>query len=230
MQEFLNLYSKIENPTFEMVLFTFLLAFVLAVMIALTYYYTTPTTLKTSNFVQAMILSALIASMVIQSTGNSVASGLGMLGALTIIQFRSSFRDPRDIIFMFAALGSGIACGSYVFFIAVAGAVGFCLAAFMLRFTPFHLGNHLIWELRIRVDNPEKMLIAEQILVIFCEKIIAEGIKSENGKSDLMYKELDYLITFKDDLQYKNFVETLEKQSVSVRKLSKQSNEFRNGD
>jgi hypothetical protein len=88
----------------------------------------------------------------------------------------------------------------------------------------------LIWELRIRVDNPEKMLIAEQILVIFCEKIIAEGIKSENGKSDLMYKELDYLITFKDDLQYKNFVETLEKQSVSVRKLSKQSNEFRNGD
>ena len=110
MEDFLSLYSKIENPTLEMVFFTFLLSFLLGVVIAVIYTKTTPNTIKTPNFVQAMILSAIISSTVIQSTNNSIASGLGILGALTIIQFRTNFRDPRDIIFMFAAISTGLAC------------------------------------------------------------------------------------------------------------------------
>jgi hypothetical protein len=126
MQEFLSLYSKMENPTLEMVLFTFLLAFLCSVSIGFTYYFTTPTTLKTANYIQALVLSSVIATMILQSIGDNVASGLGIIGALTIINFRTAFRDPRDIIFMFAALGVGIACGSYVFVIAAAGTAMFC--------------------------------------------------------------------------------------------------------
>ncbi len=116
MQEFLSLYANVSNPTFEMVLFTFLLSFLLSVTIAVTYMKTTPPTLKSTNFVQAMILSALISATVVQSTNSSLASGVGLLGALTIIQFRSTFRDPRDVIFMFAAISAGISCGSFVFY------------------------------------------------------------------------------------------------------------------
>src|SRR5688572_25695809 len=141
MEDFLSLYSKIENPTIEMVFFTFLLSFLLGVVIAVIYTKTTPNTIKTPNFVQAMILSAIIASTVIQSTNNSIASGLGILGALTIIQFRTNFRDPRDIIFMFAAISTGIACGSYVFLIAIIGICGFGVIAIVLSYTPFYLGN-----------------------------------------------------------------------------------------
>ena len=163
MQNFLSLYSKIENPTFQMVLFTFLLAFICSSLIAFTYYFTTPITLKTPNFIQALILSSLIATMILQSIGDNVASGLGILGALTIINFRTSFRDPRDIIFMFAALGVGISCGSYVFVIAGTGTGIFCLMAFALKFTPFDLGNHFIWELRIRLNDKSEIEIVEKI-------------------------------------------------------------------
>ena len=46
-----------------------------------------------------------------------LARGLGILGTLAIIRFRTPIRDPRDMIFLFACLGVGIACGANVPFV-----------------------------------------------------------------------------------------------------------------
>jgi uncharacterized membrane protein YhiD involved in acid resistance len=226
MQNFLSLYSKIENPTPEMVVFTFLLAFLLSSLIALTYYKTTPTTLKTANYIQALMLSSLIATMILQSIGDNVASGLGILGALTIINFRTSFPDPRDIIFMFAALGVGIACGSYVFLIAIMGAVGFCLIAFALQFTPFHLGNHLIWQIRVRMSDESKMVILEEFLSKYCQQFTLDAIRNDSTKEGEVYQERDYTVVFKDDRKQKELLTKIEDAGIVVRRFNKQNNDF----
>lgn len=227
MQELLSLYANIENPTLEMVLFTFILAFLLSVIIAVTYTKTTPNTLKSANFIQAMVLSSLIAATVVQSTNNSLAAGVGLLGALTIIQFRSTFRDPRDVIFIFAAISAGVACGSYVFLAAVVGTLSFCIVALMLRFTPFNLGNHTIFELRVRF-NPEneKVLFLEKILNQYCKKWSTEGIRFDSNKTEANYQENDYVILMNDDEKYKLFLQDIEKQGISVRRFNKQSSDF----
>jgi uncharacterized membrane protein YhiD involved in acid resistance len=226
MQNFLSLYSKIENPTFEMVLFTFLLAFICSACIALTYYFSTPSTLKTPNYIQALILSSLIATMILQSIGDNVASGLGILGALTIINFRTSFRDPRDIIFMFAALGVGIACGSYVFMIAATGTTIFCIMAFALKFTPFDLGNHLIWELRIRLNNKEDIVKAEKILNQFCLKCNLEAIRNDTGKETAPYHEREYVIILKNDTKQAELLDTLEQMGIHIRRFNLQNSDM----
>lgn len=226
MQEFLSLYSKIENPTQEMMLFTFLLAFLCSTCIALTYYFTSPTTLKTPNFIQALILSSLIATMILQSIGDNVASGLGILGALTIINFRTSFRDPRDIIFMFAALGTGIACGSYVFLIAILGTSIFCFTAFALKFTPFHMGNHLIWEIRLRINDKSIIPQVEKMLNQYCHKTTLEGVRNDTPKDNNgAIHERDYVVVFKDDKKHKELLDKLEEQGVLVRRFSLQNSE-----
>lgn len=92
---------------------------------AITYQNTSNITIKSSNYIQSLILSSLVATTIMQAIGDNVAVGLGMLGALSIIQFRTNFRDPRDIIFMFAALGTGIACGVYGFYVAILGTILF---------------------------------------------------------------------------------------------------------
>lgn len=224
MQDFLSLYSKIQNPTFEMVLFTFLLAFLCSSSIALTYAKTSPNTLKTPNFIQSLILSSIIATMILQSIGDNIASGLGMLGALTIINFRTSFRDPRDIIFMFAALGTGIACGSYVFLIAGLGTAGFCLIALALRFTPFHQGNHLVWEIRLRPGNVGHVEL-EQMLDRYCRKFTLEMLRFDN-KENMEIEERDYVLIFYDDRTHLEFLNTLRERGVTVRKFNKQNSEF----
>ena len=226
MQNFLSLYAKIENPTFQMVLFTFLLAFICSALIAFTYYFTTPNTLKTPNYIQALILSSLIATMILQSIGDNVASGLGILGALTIINFRTSFRDPRDIIFMFAALGVGIACGSYVFMIAATGTVIFCLMAYAFKFTPFDLGNHLIWELRIRLNNKEDILEAQKILNHYCLKCNLEAIRNDSSKEAAPYHEREYVIILKNDNKQTEMLDTLENNGIYIRRFNLQNSDM----
>lgn len=224
MQEFFSQYSKIQNPTFEMVVFTFLLAFLCSTLIASVYYVTSPTTLKTGNYIQSLILSSIIATMILQSIGDSVASGLGILGALTIINFRTSFRDPRDIIFMFAALGTGIACGSYVFLIAILGTGIFCFVAVCLKFTPFHMGNHVIWEMRVRIEDPSKTPAMEQVFEKYCRKCTLDDIRNDLVKSTGTYaQEREYFLILYDDEQNLELMQTLEKVGVYVRRLSKQS-------
>ena len=229
--DFLSLYSQIENPTLEMVFFTFLLSFLLGSIIAIIYVKTTPNTIKTPNFVQAMILGSIIASTVIQSTNNSIASGLGILGALTIIQFRSNFRDPRDIIFMFAAISTGIACGSYVFLIAIIGIGGFGIIAILLSYTPYYLGNHLIWELRLRLDKDvTKEKYIEDTLNDFCRKFTNESIRNETTKENTPILECEYVIILKNEGDSKLLISTLEKGGITVKKYSKQNTEFTSND
>ncbi len=224
MQDFFTQYAKIQNPSFEMVLFTFLLAFICSSLIAFVYWLTSPSTMRTGNYIQSLILSSLIATMILQSIGDNVASGLGILGALTIINFRTSFRDPRDIIFMFAALGTGIACGSYVFMIALVGTTIFCFVGVCLKFTPFHMGSHVIWELRVRIDKPERVKAMDEVLDKFCRRITLMDMRTESGRgADDQTHEREYHILLYNENSHLELVEALESIKLTVRRLSKQS-------
>jgi uncharacterized membrane protein YhiD involved in acid resistance len=231
MQEFLSLYASVENPTLEMILFTYLLAFLLSVLIAATYKNTTPNTLKSGNFIQAMILSTLIGTTISQSTG-SLATGVGMLAALSVVQFRSPIRDPRDIIFLFAAISTGIACGSFVFASAAIGAVGFSLIALLLRFTPYNLGSNSIFDLRVRFTaNQEIEGFLEQILDKYCLKYSVESIRNNTtNKGETPYQEIDYAILLKADVDYKKLLQDIENQPIVVRKFAKQNSDFEGND
>ena len=88
------------------------------------------------NFVQSIVLISIISTVVIQSVGDSLARGFGIMAAMAIIRFRTNFKDPRDTLFVFASLAAGIACGSYTFQIAIVGTLGFSLAAIILYHSP----------------------------------------------------------------------------------------------
>lgn len=150
MLDFLTLQTTSANPGFISVLYTVLLSFLLATLIAITYEKTFRGLSYSRNFIQSMILGSIAAGMIMQAIGDSLARGLGMLGALAIIRFRTSFRDPRDIIFMFAAMASGISCGVMGYGIAVIGSLGFCAAAVFLYFSP--LGEYRYYDGLLRFN------------------------------------------------------------------------------
>jgi len=97
-----------------------------------------------------MVLIAIVAAMVMQAIGDSLARGLGMLGALAIIRFRTKLDNPRNIAFMFAALANGIACGVYGFTIAFVGTIGFCIAAIILKLSQLGTEEILTGTLRFQ--------------------------------------------------------------------------------
>lgn len=153
MIDALTLQNSSANTSFITALYTLLISFLLSTLIALVYEKTFRGLSYSRNFVQALILSAIVAATVMQAIGDSLASGLGMMGALAIIRFRTSFKDPRDIIFMFASLASGIATGVGGYDIAVVGTVGFCVAAFILYHSPFGQTGYYDGMLRFNMEN-----------------------------------------------------------------------------
>jgi uncharacterized membrane protein YhiD involved in acid resistance len=105
-----------------------------------------------------------------QAIGDSLARGLGMLGALAIIRFRTNLKDPRDIIFMFAGLAVGIACGVYGYTIAIVGTLGFCAVAVILYFSPFGQASYFDGMLRFNIENtPQSKSMLENVLQDYCK-------------------------------------------------------------
>ena len=89
------------------------------------------------SFVHTMILVGMVVSMLIMAIGNNLARGLGILGTLAIIRFRTPIRDPRDMVFLFACMGVGIACGAATYGVAVIGTLMITSAALLLHWSPF---------------------------------------------------------------------------------------------
>lgn len=130
-----SLQYNAENPNLITVIYTVVSALGLGILIAFTYAHTTDEESKHNHFIQAIILVTIVAATIIQAIGDSVARGLGMLGALSIIRFRTTVKDPRNIVFIFSAIAAGIACGVFGFLIAFVGTLALCLTAFLLKFT-----------------------------------------------------------------------------------------------
>lgn len=214
MFDYSILFNNTDNPGLISVLVTMLFAFFLSSLIVITYDLTTKGVQRSDQFLQAMSLISIVAAMIMQAIGDSLARGLGMLGALAIIRFRTNMDNPRNITFMFAALATGIACGVYGFSIALVGTVTFCLVAFILRLTPYGNGIDLIGDLRVEIEsNEETRKELEGILKEMCSKyrletyrnIVPKAISSANPTTKTEYfrtrkestQELTYLLKLK---------------------------------
>ncbi len=112
-----------------------LLSFSLSALISFTYELTKRESYNSSHFTQTLFLLGIIACMIVQAVGDSLARGLGMLGALSIVRFRTNLKNPRNICFVFASIASGIACGVTGIAIATLGTVFFCIVAILLQYS-----------------------------------------------------------------------------------------------
>lgn len=137
MDEFLTVFGPARVLGLEQILCSILMSFVLCTLVTTVYRWTAETLTYSRSFIQAMVLSGVITCIIILAIGNNLARGLGILGTLALIRFRSHIRDPRDITFLFATLAIGIACGATVFTVAIVGTLAFCGIALYLHFSPY---------------------------------------------------------------------------------------------
>lgn len=121
----------------EQIVFALLLAFVLCFVFATIYRWTFQGFSYSRAFVHTMILGGMIVTMLIMAIGNNLARGLGIMGTLAIIRFRTQVRDTRDMIFLFACFGIGIACGAGTYAVAIVGTIVIGAAALFLHWSPF---------------------------------------------------------------------------------------------
>jgi len=126
-----------EQIEWQIALLSFLLAFFLSSIIAVVYERTFQGLSYSRGLVQSMVLGSIVSCLLMIAIGDNIARGIGIVGSLAIIRFRTNLRDPRDLVFLFASLGIGVASGVQSYATAVIGTIVFCLIVFVLYISPF---------------------------------------------------------------------------------------------
>ncbi len=119
------------------VLLSFLLAFILSTAVATVYEKTFQGLSWSRGLLHSMILGSMICCLLMIAIGDNVARGIGIVGSLAVIRFRTNLRDPRDLIFLFAAFGVGVASGVQSYDAAIIGCIVFCVIAYAMHHSPF---------------------------------------------------------------------------------------------
>ncbi len=101
------------------IFFSLLVAFAAAVIIAFIYKRTYTGVSYTKSFVLSLVLLAMVTSLVIRTINSNLALSLGMVGALSIVRFRTAVKDPVDTIFMFWAITAGIMSGAGLYLVTI---------------------------------------------------------------------------------------------------------------
>lgn len=110
-KSFLEGYSTVELSAKQIIVVMFF-ALLLGVYIYLVYRFLTKKTFYSKSFNISLVLMAVITAAIILTVQSSVVISLGMVGALSIVRFRTAVKDPMDLVFLFWSISVGIICGA----------------------------------------------------------------------------------------------------------------------
>ena len=128
-----NTFKEIFNFSTNQVvplLVTVVLAFVIGLFVYLIYRLTFSGVIYSKTFNMSLVMLTMVTTMVILIMSNNVKLSLGMVGALSIVRFRTAIKDPIDTVFMFWAIAEGIVLGAGFYLAAIIGAI--LIGVFML--------------------------------------------------------------------------------------------------
>ncbi len=193
----------------QQVVSAMLLSFVLCSIIAKLYQLTFQSLSYSRSFVHTLILGGMIVCLVMIALGDSLARGIGVLGALSLIRFRTVVRDPRDMMFLFASLGLGIACGSGMFVVAITGCLILSSVIVLLHLAPFATHRRYEAMLRFLVDANDEEVRAQVDAVMSknCSAYVLLAMR-EAVQGDLL--EYSYQIRLIDPSHQVDLVKELE--------------------
>ena len=119
------------------VIFTVLLiTAILAVYIFFVYRAMSKRSFYSKSFAITLVVVALVTSLIILAIQSSIVISLGMVGALSIVRFRTAIKDPLDIAFIFWSISVGIICGAHLYSVAIIGSLFVTLVMLILQYIP----------------------------------------------------------------------------------------------
>ena len=214
MFDSITVQTASESANIQTLIYTILLAFILASLLAMVYQKTIGNQAYSKNFIQSVVLISLISAIVIQAVGDSLARGLGIMATMGIIRFRNNLKDPKDLLFLFASVAVGISCGSYAFDIAIVGTIGFSLAAIILYFTPLGPDKEekeqkeqkgvLRFSLSTKTDEKKYL---DRFMQHYCSDYLLSGLSDAEDES-FAYS---YNIKLKEDKNYEQLLKELKR-------------------
>lgn len=115
----------------DKILLSLIVAFIIGVFIVYIYKKTYSGVVYSKSFSLCIILLGMVTAMVIRTISSNLALSLGMVGALSIVRFRTAIKEPTDTVFMFWSITAGIMTGAGLYIVAIIASLGIGLLYFV---------------------------------------------------------------------------------------------------
>jgi hypothetical protein len=216
--------AQLQHPGVKEIIFAIFFSFLLNSLIALLYKITYRGTKYSQDYVNTLIILGTVVTMVIMVVHGNKETAFGMFAAFSIIRFRRSVSQARDIGFIFLAMATGLAVGARAYELALITVPLVCAIIYILgSITLFgnKRGSHV---LRIRVGNDLNydQAFAEPFkrFLLSHELVSAETIQAG------MMTELVYDITLNDVAELNTFTNALQMANGNNRVLITKANDL----
>jgi hypothetical protein len=161
----------------------------------------------TKNFVITLAVLPVLVQSVIMLVNGNLGTGMAVLGAFSLIRFRSVAGGAREITSIFWSMGIGLATGmGYVSYIAVFSAV---VAIFLLVIYRTNFGNQKTTERELKVTIPEDLDYPDLFTDIFETFAYSHRLDSVRTTTMGSLYELRYILLLKDQQQEKELIDAI---------------------
>lgn len=164
-----KLYTIFENAgelTTEQVIVNIAMAALLGFVIFLSYYISHRGTIYSKKFNVSLVVLTVLTGTVMTVIGNNIALSLGMVGALSIVRFRTAIKDSRDTMYIFWTIIVGICCGVGDYMVAAIGSA----VTFLVLLILGCIKNDNRMLIIIRADRSKQSVIQAYVFKLFKHK------------------------------------------------------------
>ena len=207
---FKNQYLDVEftnNLSIADILVVLILSLILGLFIFYIYKKTFKGVLYTQSFNISLVMVTLVTALIILTISSNLILSLGMVGALSIVRFRTALKDPIDIVFMFWAIAVGVANGAAFFKISIIGSI--FISVTLLILTKYKTLNHpflLIVNYKLNDENKFESYLTELKKTIKLSGIKSKVQTDEDVEVTIEIRVNDKKMTLLNKINDKDFI------------------------
>jgi uncharacterized membrane protein YhiD involved in acid resistance len=192
-------------PTLLQTHLNLLISLICSFIISLVYRFTYRGPGYSNSFIISIISLSMIITLVIMVIGNNLARAFGLVGALSIIRFRTAVKDTVDIVYLFFGLAVGMASGVGYYKLALAGTVMISVVLIIFSKTNVDIfrGEQFLLQLRYADDD---VTVIKNLMNDYCSRFELINVKSA---AETSHKEFSYYVNLKRKKDYLDFVKDL---------------------
>jgi uncharacterized membrane protein YhiD involved in acid resistance len=185
MREYLRtILTESGTLTTEDIVMHILAAAVLSIAVYISYWYTHSGTTYSKKFNVSLVTLTILTGTVMTVIGNNVALSLGMVGALSIVRFRTAIKDSRDTTYIFWAIIIGICCGVGDYLVAAVGSA----VVFLVLLVLGRVRNENRVLLIIRAANTKEIDIEGEVARYFNHKPVLKVKNTTPSTIELIFE------------------------------------------
>lgn len=212
---FLDLLQAGGGVELEGIFLTMIVSFFLSLVISSVYTKTHSGDHYSQNFTHMMVIITVATGVIIPVIGSNIARAFSLAGALSIIRFRSSITDPRDVAFIFFSMGVGLTCGAGHYLQAGTFTLLLGSVIWFLRATNFGSRKSRIKILHVSIpEDVDYEHLLDDILKKHCDLFRVMEVKTVNLGTIF---ELVYQIRLKDSAHEKAMIDEIRTRNGNLR-------------